>query len=151
MTNWDLRFLQMAELVAGWSKDPSSQVGSVITDGKRIVSLGFNGFPAGTDDDPSIYDNRERKYRRVLHAEQNAMSFAKRDLSGCTVYITHPPCARCAAQIVQEGIRRVVYPSPSADFLARWSDDVREARAMFSEAGVDVIEVDAAARGVTPQ
>ena len=85
MTNWDHRFLVMAQLVAGWSKDPSSKVGSVITDGKRIVSLGFNGFPAGTDDNPAIYDDRERKYRRVLHAEPNAMSFAKRDLNGCTI------------------------------------------------------------------
>jgi len=47
MTNWDYRFLAMVQLVAAWSKDPSSKVGSVITDGKRIVSLGFNGFPAG--------------------------------------------------------------------------------------------------------
>lgn len=140
ITNWDHRFLAMAQLVATWSKDPSSKVGSVIADGKRIVSLGFNGFPAGTDDDPSIYDNRERKYRRVLHAEQNAMSFAKRDLTGCTIYITHPPCARCAAQIVQEGIKRVVCPSPNADFLVRWEDDLREARAMFKEANVIFVE-----------
>jgi dCMP deaminase len=142
MTNWDLRFLAMAQLVAGWSKDPSSKVGAVITDGKRIVSIGFNGFPAGTDDDPSIYDDRERKYRRVLHAEQNAMSFAKRDLTGCTVYITHPPCARCAAQIVQEGIKRVVCPTPSADFLTRWKDDMTEALAMFNESSVDFVETD---------
>ena len=142
MTNWDHRFLAMAQLVATWSKDPSSKVGSVIADGKRIVSLGFNGFPAGTDDDPSIYDNRERKYRRVLHAEQNAMSFAKRDLTGCTIYITHPPCTRCAAQIVQEGIKRVVCPSPSADFLVRWEDDMREARAMFKEANVVFVEAE---------
>ena len=142
MNNWDYRFLAMAQLVAGWSKDPSSKVGSVIADGKRIVSLGFNGFPAGTDDDPSIYDDRERKYRRVLHAEQNAMSFAKRDLTGCTIYITHPPCARCAAQIVQEGIKRVVCPSPSADFLTRWKDDMTEALAMFKEANVTFVEAD---------
>lgn len=143
MTNWDHRFLAMAQLVATWSKDPSTKVGSVITDGKRIVSLGFNGFPAGTDDDPSIYDDRERKYRRVLHAEQNAMSFAKRDLTGCTIYITHAPCARCAAQIVQEGIKRVVSPSPNADFLIRWKDDISEARAMFKEAKVNFVEVSA--------
>ncbi len=142
MTNWDHRFLLMAQLVAGWSKDPSSKVGAVITDGKRIVSIGFNGFPAGTDDDPSIYDDRERKYRRVLHAEQNAMSFAKRDLAGCTIYTTHPPCARCAAQIVQEGIKRVVCPPPSEDFLTRWKDDMTESLAMFHEANVDFVESD---------
>ena len=142
MTNWDQRFLAMAQLAATWSKDPSSKVGSVITDGKRIVSLGFNGFPAVTDDDPSIYSDRERKYRRVLHAEQNAMSFAKRDLTGCTIYITHPPCARCAAQIVQECIKRVICPPPNADFLARWQDDMREALAMCKEAGVSFVEME---------
>ena len=145
MANWDHRFLAVAQLVSSWSKDPSSKVGAVITDGKRILSLGFNGFPAGTDDNPSLYADRERKYRRVLHAEQNAISFAKRDLSGCTIYITHPPCARCAAQIVQEGLQRVVCPSPSAEFLARWQEDMNEALAMFREAGVAfVVEEDAA-------
>ena len=142
MTNWDQRFGEMARLAATWSKDPSSKVGAVITDGKRIVSLGFNGFPAGTDDDPSIYGNRERKYRRVLHAEQNAISFAKRDLTGCTIYITHPPCARCAAQIIQEGIIRVVCPRPDADFLTRWQDDMTEALSMFKEASVAFVETD---------
>ena len=42
---WDRRFMDMARLVASWSKDPSSQVGAVITRGKFVISVGFNGFP----------------------------------------------------------------------------------------------------------
>lgn len=138
MNKWDERFIEMAKLVATWSKDPSTKVGAVVVDGNRVVSLGFNGFPRGTDDAPELYDNRERKYRRVLHAEQNAIAFAQRKLDWCTIYITHAPCSRCVAQIIQEGIKRVVCPNPWSDhnYMERWRDDVLETEAMCKEAKV---------------
>lgn len=136
---WHHRFMAMARLVASWSQDPSTQAGAVVVDGKRIVSLGFNGFPAGVDDDPKIYADRERKLRRVQHAEPNALSFAKRDVTGCTLYVTHFPCCQCAGRIIQEGIKQVVCPPPDAGFLARWKDDIEESKSMFSEAGVEVL------------
>ncbi len=137
-TKWDTRFVQLAALVASWSKDPSTSVGAVVTKGNRIVSLGFNGFPHGTEDDPSIYQDRERKYRRVLHAEQNAILFAMRDLTGCTIYVTHAPCARCTAQVIQAGLTRIVCPNPwaNADYIDRWRDDVLETQAMCGESDV---------------
>lgn len=53
MSKWDSRFMDLARLVAGWSKDPSTQVGAVIVDpDKRIVSTGFNGFPRCVNDAP---------------------------------------------------------------------------------------------------
>ena len=70
---WEMRFLELASTVAGWSKDPSTKCGAVICDEKFIVSLGFNGFPAGCRDDKEIYLNRDRKYARVIHAEKNAI------------------------------------------------------------------------------
>lgn len=135
---WDDRFLEMAELVAGWSKDPSTQVGSVIVNGNRVVSLGFNGFPRGTDDDSDLYLNRDRKYRRVLHGEKNAIMFAQRDLRGCTIYVTHAPCSQCVAMIIQSGITRIVCPNPWADndYMSRWRDDVLETEAMCREASI---------------
>jgi len=138
MNKWDRRFLDMAALVATWSKDPSTKVGSCLVDGNRVVSLGFNGFPRGTKDDDALYSDRERKYRRVLHAEQNAIAFANRSLEGCTIYVTHAPCSRCVAQIIQSGIKRVVCPNPWADtdYMERWRDDVLETEAMCREAGV---------------
>lgn len=136
---WDKRFIGLAEYVAQWSKDPSTKCGTVITDGKRIVSIGFNGFPAGTDDSENIYRDREEKYRRVIHAEQNAMAFSNRDLKGCTIYVwPAPPCSQCAAMIIQRGIYRVVTPEPSEDYLSRWADSVTSSLSMFRETGIEV-------------
>lgn len=132
---WDLYGIKQAHLAASMSKDPSTKVGAAIFDDKkRVVSTGYNGPPRGTED--SIAD-RETKLRRTLHAELNAILFAQRDLAGCTIYVTHHPCAQCAAVIVQSGIESVVAPRPSNDaFSHRWTDDIREAQAIFKEAGV---------------
>ena len=134
---WDSRFLDMAALAATWSKDPSTQVGAVIVDqNKRVVSLGFNGFPQGCDDHGDALENRELKLLRTIHAEDNAILFAQRDITGMTIYVTHAPCARCAAKIVQSGACRVVHPDLPTVFAARWRDDLLAAYDMFREAGV---------------
>ena len=65
VSKWATRFIQMAELVGSWSKDPSTQVGAVITEHNRIVSLGFNGYPQGISDNATI-DNREIKLLKTL-------------------------------------------------------------------------------------
>jgi dCMP deaminase len=132
---WDRRFLDLAAHVAQWSKDASTKVGAVITDSrKRIVSIGFNGYPANVDD--SKVPSREEKLRRTIHAERNAILFAVRDLAGCTIYVTHHPCAGCMATIIQAGIMRVVFPAPQGDFADRWKDDIRSAQEMAIEAEV---------------
>ena len=124
LSKWEERFMSMARLVATWSRDPSTKVGAVIVDRrKRIVSVGFNGFPAGVDD---TIVSREQKILRAIHAEANAILFAQRDLAGCTIFVTHPPCAQCAALIVQCGITRVVSPIPTPDFASRWKDHCDE-------------------------
>lgn len=135
---WDSRFLGLAAHISAWSKDPSSQVGAVITDGKRIVSLGYNGFAAGVEDHPERLLDRERKLNLTIHAEENAMIFAKRDLSGCIVYVTHPPCPRCASKLIQEAVSRVVFIAPSDDFLSRWASDLELSVEMYQEAGIEV-------------
>lgn len=136
MTKWDTRFIDLAKLVASWSKDPSTQVGAVIVDkDKRIVSTGFNGFPQGVDDEAT---NRDIKLLRTIHAEENALLFARRDVTGMTVYVTRPPCARCAAKLIQSGVSRVVYPLPPVDFVERWGNEMREANAMFSQVGTTI-------------
>ncbi|MCB1859493.1 MAG: dCMP deaminase family protein [Gammaproteobacteria bacterium] len=137
-TKWDTRFLSLAAHISGWSKDPSSQVGAVITDGNRIISLGYNGFAARVEDSDERLTDRQCKLNLTIHAEENAMIFAKRDLRGCTVFVTHPPCPRCASKLIQEEIRRVVHIVPSEDFLSRWADDLALSREMYREAGVEV-------------
>ena len=137
ISKWEERFIQMAELVASWSKDPSTQVGAVITEHNRIVSLGFNGYPHGISDSAST-DSRELKLLKTLHAEENAILYAKRDLSGCEIWVTHFPCPNCAAKIIQTGINTVHCPEQSEDFLSRWGDKVALSETMFNQAGVAV-------------
>ena len=134
MSKWDHRFLQLAHLVAGWSKDDSTGVGAVIVSpDKRIVSVGFNGYPKGVDD---TILSRDQKLARTIHAEANALHFAGRDVTGCSIYVTHPPCSHCAAHIIQRGIGFVVAPVPDQHFMDRWAASLEESVKMFSESGV---------------
>lgn len=136
-SKWAKRFIQMAELVGSWSKDPSTQVGAVITKQNRIVSVGFNGYPHGISDSAEI-DERETKYLKTLHAEENAILFAKRDLDGCEIWVTHFPCPNCAAKIIQTGISVVHCPAQTEDFLSRWGEKISLSQDMFDQAGVNV-------------
>lgn len=143
MNKWDVRFMEMARLVASWSKDPSTKVGAVIADSKnRPVGHGFNGPPRGVADDPNI--DRDTKLRRTIHAEKNAILFARSGLEGCTMYVTHHPCGPCAAFIVQAGITRVVVPAGESALGHRWAADICEAEWTFKQAGVRVDTVDMA-------
>lgn len=136
---WHDRFIKRAFEVAGWSKDPSSQVGAVIVHGKRAVSEGYNGPPQCWDDDATL--PRHSRLRVTIHAEENAILFAQRDLVGATLFVTHHPCAPCAAKIAQVGISRVVMPPQSPEFVLRWQDDVVLAQSIFRQAYVSVHEM----------
>jgi dCMP deaminase len=136
VSKWDRRFLDLAAHVAEWSKDPSTRCGAVIVDDRRrVVSVGYNGFARGVRDDAARLADREVKYRLVAHAEVNAVLTAGRDLTGCTLY-THPfgTCDRCAAQVIQAGIRRVVSPYTDND---RWAGGIALAALQYREAGVE--------------
>ena len=135
---WHNRFLDLAEVVATWSKDPSSKVGAVIVDAnRRVVSTGYNGFARGVRDLRERYENRDVKYKIVLHAEENAIMFAKRNLDGCTLYVTNmPPCAHCASLIIQSGIKRVV--AIKREVPDRWKESVELTKQLFDEAGVEL-------------
>jgi dCMP deaminase len=134
---WDKRFLQMAQLVGSWSKDPSSKIGCVIAEGKIAISSGFNGYASGIIDNPD--DPRELKYQKIIHAEINAILYARRNLTGCTLYVTPiPPCDRCAPVIIQAGIKRVVVGIEPEKDISRWEQYVELAQDMFIEANVTV-------------
>ncbi len=119
-------FINIARTVAEKSKDPSSKVGAVIVDqDNRIVSTGYNGFVAGCDERRLSWE-RPMKYFYVIHAEANALLYAKRDLKDCLIYITHGPCENCLKLILQAGIRDVIYNDVSIMKL-RGSLDQKEA------------------------
>jgi dCMP deaminase len=122
INKWDRWFLDIAKVVSTKSKDPSTGIGAVIADTKnRLVSVGYNGYPRGVKDEGM--ENREEKLAKTLHAEQNAIIFAQRDLTRCTIYV-YPllPCSICMAMIIQSGITRVVshYGDSTGDLLTRW-------------------------------
>lgn len=137
---WDEWMLRQASSVASASKDPSTKVGAVITEGKRLIAMGYNGFPSRIADDDRL-NVRDVKYDIIIHAEMNALLFAQRDITGMTLY-TYPvlPCSRCASMYIQAGIARVVAPKPSAEFEFRWGTSLALARSLFDEAGVELLE-----------
>lgn len=134
---WDQRFLALAKFVSTWSKDPSTQVGAVITRGKKIVSLGFNGFPPEIPDDPKRLKDRKQKYKDIIHAEINAIHFSQRSLFNDTIYV-YPfmPCAICAENIRDEGIFKVV--SLFSD-NPRWKKSFKASEKIFVKANVQIV------------
>ena len=143
-SKWDLRFIELARHISGWSKDPSTKVGCVVVgEDREIRSTGFNGFPRGIDDDAERLADREKKYPLICHAEENAIMHAARigvSLKDSTAYVTWPPCSRCARSLIQAGIREVVYSS-SEEIPERWIEDFEISTSMLAEANVLVRSV----------
>ncbi|RTK93417.1 MAG: dCMP deaminase family protein [Neisseriaceae bacterium] len=138
---WDQRLLDMAQFVSGWSKDPSTQVGAVIVDeDNRIVSVGYNGFAKKVKDCKNRLNNRDIKYKMIVHGEINAILFANKSTKGCTLY-TYPfmPCSNCAPIIINSGIKRVV---SYLDNNPRWTESFKLSTEQFSEAEVELILVE---------
>lgn len=135
MTDWDERFLSLADHVSQWSKDPRTKVGAVIVDQKkRVITLAYNGFPRGVEDTPERYDDRPTKHLFVAHAERNALDNSPMSVEGCTLYVPLVPCSECAKSIIQRGITRVVSYVPDREG-ENFNWDITEI--MFAEAGVE--------------
>ncbi len=137
--NWDEYFMAIAQLSAKRSKDPSTQVGACIVNSKkRIIGIGYNGFPIGCSDDLLPWDREgdflDTKYPYVCHAEMNAItnSSNKTQLEGASIYVSLFPCNECAKLIVQVGMKEVVYLSDKYSE----TDVFIAARKIFEMAGV---------------
>jgi dCMP deaminase len=106
---------------------------------KRVVSVGYNGFPQRVRDLPERYENRDLKILGIIHAEMNTVIFAKRCLKGCTVYVfPFPPCCACASVLIQAGIKRCVTFRESPALRERWGKSLSFAEELFREAGVEL-------------
>eukprot|EP00667_Euglena_gracilis_P016162 EG_transcript_16885 len=152
---WEDYFMGIALLSAQRSKDPVRQVGCCLVSGDRkIVGIGYNGFPLGCSDDALPWEGAERqphqsgasasmvlraemldtKYPYVCHAELNAIINSNMtDLSGCTMYVTTHPCNECAKLIIQSKVRRVRYLTDPHHADPVWV----AARRLFALAKVD--------------
>lgn len=141
MANWDQRFMDLARLVATWSKDRSRQVGCVVVGGDRVIRVcGYNGFPRGVEDAKEDRHARPAKYKWTEHAERNAIYSAARigiSLQGCKMYLPWFPCMDCARAIVQAGIIELICTKPDLED-PRWGTDFREVPQLLREGGVKI-------------
>lgn len=140
MASWAEYFMDMATHVASRSKDPATKVGCVVISADRaILATGYNGIPRRVKD-LEVRMQRPDKYLWTAHAEENAIASSARigaRLDGATIYVTHPPCARCARGLIQAGVVKVVVGDgktnmPEEEFLV--------ADQMFAEAEVVVVK-----------
>lgn len=136
--SWDEYFMGIALMSALRSKDPNTQVGAcIVNEKKRIVGVGYNGFPTGCSDDDLPWDRDgdflETKYPYVCHAELNAvLNSISADLNGCSIYIALFPCNECAKVLIQSGVKEIVYLSDKyAD-----TDSAKASKKMFDQSGV---------------
>lgn len=139
---WDLRYLELANLVASWSKDPSTKVGAVLVrPNNSVAATGFNGFPPGADDSPERYADRDLKYRHVVHAEVNALNFFGQPAQGFTLYTSFPYCPNCLTYAARRGVTRIVQPPlPTLDrgpeWIREWQERQMEAAARAVVRGI---------------
>ncbi|HIT00432.1 MAG TPA: cytidine/deoxycytidylate deaminase family protein [Candidatus Faecaligallichristensenella faecipullorum] len=142
MDKWDVRFMEMADLISSWAScyQENRKIGAVIVKNKRIMTTGYNGAPAGVKTcverksclrrELNIPSGTRQEICYAIHAEQNAIIQAAKlgvSIDGATLYCTHQPCSVCAKMIINAGIVRVVYREGYPDDFARQ---------LLSEAGV---------------
>jgi len=128
----------MAKQVSTWSKDPSRQIGAIAVDDRTVVAQGYNGFPRGIRDTDKRLEDREIKYKFVVHAEMNVIYNATYNgvsLDGCSLYVWGlPVCSECAKGIIQTGITRVVMPIQ--EIPEHWVESWTLTQILLNEAGV---------------
>lgn len=141
--HWRKRYLAIAREVSIWSKDPSRKIGAVAVGTKgEILAQGYNGFPRGILDTAARLNDRETKYKYVVHAEMNVIynaTFNGVSLDGADLYVYGlPVCSECAKGIIQVGIRRVYIEIPE-EVPYTWNESFKLTCEMFKEADVSVI------------
>jgi dCMP deaminase len=143
LSKWEQRWVDRAKAVAEYSKDKNTKTGAVIvTDDNTELTMGYNGFPRGADDDnhPQRYE-RPDKYFWTEHAERNALYKAARigmATKGANMFCTYFPCADCSRAIIQGGIKKLYVDKPDFNHH-KWGDSWVEALIMLKECGVEVV------------
>ena len=129
---FDEIYMELAQNLARKSHCVKIKVGSVLTKDTRIISIGYNGPPAGTHNcDEKWPENgcpRDSKgsCSLALHAEQNAILYASKNgvpIDGCTLYVTLSPCLACARIIYSMGIKKVIFLESYAKYKGLASDE----------------------------
>lgn len=125
-------FMNLAMQLAERSHCVKRQVGAVLTKDTRIISIGYNGPPAGTHNCDEVWPEtgcpRDSKgsCSLALHAEENAIIYASKNgasLAGSTLYLTLSPCLSCARLIFSSGIKKVFYQHSYAEYKKLPTDE----------------------------
>jgi dCMP deaminase len=143
--SFDDIYMDLAINLAERSHCVKIKVGAVLTKDTRIVSLGYNGPPAGTHNCdvewPETGCPRDSKggCSLALHAEQNAIIYASKNnvpLENCSIYVTLAPCLSCARIIYASGIKKVIYLNSYAEYKGI---GVEEGVAFLTKFGIEVV------------
>lgn len=143
MSDWDSKFMKLAQHIGSWSKDCGRKVGAVIVgDGNEIRSTGFNGIPRGVADDVPERHCRETKEKYIwsAHAERNAVYNAARiglSIKGCRMYCTLFPCTDCVIALIQSGVVELITTKPDLKD-PQWGENYKRSQTMLKEAGIKV-------------
>lgn len=136
------KYIKMARYAATLSPDPSTKCGAVILrQDYSFCSLGYNKFPEGVRSSADLWNNREEKMYRVVHAEESAILNAKENLHGYRMFVTPMYCcSHCAAIIIESGIKEVIFDNPEGSelYIERWKKSQSSGLEMFKEAFVEV-------------
>jgi len=141
--SWDDYFMSLVYLVASRSKDQKTHIGAVVVGkNKEIVSVGYNGFPRGIDDE--VPERQEKPYRDLWfeHGERNAIYNATligASLKECKMYTCGIPCNDCARGIIQSGILEVIVDKEWEKTNSK--EDKKNSKVtkkMFKEAGIKI-------------
>lgn len=144
--SFDDIYMELAQKLAQKSHCVKIKVGAVLTQETRIISLGYNGPPAGTHNcdqewpDQGCARDRKGGCSLAIHAEENAILYAAKNnatIEGATIYVTLSPCLACARVIFTTGIKKVIFLESYAhykgieidegvEFLRRFKVDVQQ-------------------------
>jgi dCMP deaminase len=145
--SWDEFYLDMADVIAARSKDRSAHIGAVLVKDNAVISMGYNGFPRGVDDNVEARHERPAKYSYTEHGERNAIYNAARQGTatlGSTMYTQGVPCADCSRAVIQAGCRRLVARwQANEKIFPAWIESCAKGREMLEEAGVEVTVLEA--------
>lgn len=139
-------FMNLADELSQRSHCVRAQVGAVLEKDTRIISIGYNGPPAGThncdEEWPGEGCSRGSKgsCSLALHAEENAILYAVKngaELQGATLYTTLSPCISCARLIFPAGIRKVIYRDSYGQYKGLSID---EGVAFLQRFGVETVQ-----------
>lgn len=125
-------FMNLASNLAARSHCVRAHVGAVLTKDTRIISIGYNGPPAGTHNcdeewpDTGCARDSKGSCSLALHAEENAILYAVKNgskIDGSTLYTTLSPCIACARLILSSGIKSVYFKDSYAAYKGLASDE----------------------------